>query len=115
VRLRLSIIATAEQPANIGSSTLPNPLDLAGRLLRARRAEPVTHGLLLDAHALPVEPLILALVVVARHHVAEADALAEAVLGVVRFLLVCISSADARHVFVLGAGLARYALIVGRG
>lgn len=92
-------------------SPSPCPLDLVRRLLAAVWTQPVAHGLLLDAHALPVEPLILAVVVVACHHVAEADALAEAVLAVVRLVLFLVAS-HARHFLVLRARLASYTLVV---
>jgi hypothetical protein len=95
------------------TSVLPSPLDLLGVLLRACRTQPVAYRFLLNAHALPMEPLILALVVVARDHIAETDALAEAILRVVRFLFVCVAC-NTRHVLIFRARLTCYALVVRR-
>lgn len=73
------------------ATTLTHSLDLLCWLLLAFGAQPIAHRLLLDPHTFPVEPLVLTIVVVACHHVAEADALAEAVFCVIRLLLISLS------------------------
>jgi hypothetical protein len=58
--------------------------DLRRRMIPAMWTKPVSQWLLLDTYTVPVEPLIRTIVVVARYHIAEVDALAYAVLGVIR-------------------------------
>lgn len=91
-------------------SSSSHPLDLVRWLLLALWAQPVSHRLLLDPYALPVKPLILALIIVACHHVAKTNSLAKAVLGVVRLIFL---SSRSPHVLIFRASLTCHALVVG--
>jgi hypothetical protein len=74
-----------EKLITLNHTSLPKPMTLLAHRqlslwqLPTLRTQPLSRRLVLEAHTAPMEPLILAVVVVAAHHISERNFLTEAI------------------------------------
>jgi hypothetical protein len=86
-----------QSPVRLTSSSIVSPSSSSLYFVRwlslAVWAQPIPNRLFLDPYTIPMEPLIFAVFVIAGNHITIAHPLAEAVLGVIAFIIFLIRCA----------------------